>query len=145
MRRRAEMGSALPLLLVLLLVLVGGGAWNYHQNLEVEAAEYRPFLGYAEEDIEALLGAYQSKQARDTESYEEASSRRASAADRAYFDEQVREFERVQRAADRKKGLQVSLAESATTLKLLQKERGRRAEESDRLRLFLKRLLTIRS
>lgn len=144
MRGRAETGSALPLLLLLLLGLAGAGAWNYYQNLQVEAAEYRPFRGHTEADLAALLAAYQGQKADDARSFEAVAARRTTAADHAYFDEKVREFERVQKAGERKKALQVALAESNTTLKLLEEEQRRRAEESDRLRLHMRRLLTIR-
>jgi hypothetical protein len=130
--------------LLLLLALVAGlGTWNYHRNLEREAAEYRPFRGYTEEELEALAGAYEHKKGADSRRYEQAAARRVDARTKGYFDEQVQEFERAQRVGEARKVAQGELAESQATLKLIDKERRRRAQERDKLKLFLKRVLTI--
>jgi hypothetical protein len=141
--RRREAGSGV-LALLLLLVLVGGlGAWNYRRNLEREAAEYRPFRGYTEEELGHLADAYETKKGTDSRRYERAAARRVEAHTKGYFDEQVREFERAQRVAGARKVAQDELAASQTTLKLIEKEQRRRAQERDKVKLFLKRVLTI--
>jgi hypothetical protein len=141
--RRREAGAGLPALLLLLVLVAGLGAWNYRRNLEREAAEYRPFRGYAEAELDALAEAYEQKKTTDTRRYEKAAARRVDARTKGYFDEQVREFERAQRVGEARKAAQEVLAESHTALELIEKEQRRRAQERDKLKLFLKRVLTL--
>jgi hypothetical protein len=143
MARRHQAGNGVLTLLVLLALLAGAGAWNYQRNVAAERAEYRPYRGYTDEAIEQLASAYETKQTGDSKRYEAVAARRATAAGKAYFDEQVREFERVQRTGEAKKALQGELAESQTTLKLIAAEKRKRAEERNRVQLFFKRLLTV--
>lgn len=143
MTRRREAGSSVLALLLLLALAAGAGAWNYRRNLEIERAEYRPFRGYTDEAMEQLAAAYEGKQSRDSHRYERASQQRVRAEGKAYFDEQVREFERAQQVGAHKKALRGELAEAQTALKLLEQERRKREQERDRVKLFFKRLLTI--
>ena len=39
---RHELGNALPSLLILIALIGGVGAWNYHKNLALDEQEYRP-------------------------------------------------------------------------------------------------------
>jgi hypothetical protein len=113
MRKRRENGAVAPLLL-LLLVLVAAGAWNFKRNLDAEAEEYRPFRGHTDQQVADLLEAYEGRHEANSERWEAAASRRTSA-----------------------------VAETQTTLKLLQEEEGRRAQERQKLQMFFKRLLTL--
>ena len=57
--RRREEGKALGSFILLLVLVSGVGAWNYHRNLQAEQAErHRPYATYASEDLEALRSAY---------------------------------------------------------------------------------------
>ena len=142
-RRRREAGNSVVALLLLLVIAGGAGAWNYRRNLALEDDVYRPFRGYTDEALADLAEAYESRQDVDRQRFDAASSRRVNAQEKAYFDQQVREFERVQRAHAGKQEVRARMAESQTTLKLLDEERRLRANEGDRVALFLKRLLTI--
>jgi hypothetical protein len=75
--------------------------------------------------------------------WQAASGRRVDAQGKDYFQDQVNEFERVSRAHQRTNALRDELAATQATLKLLREEKQRRAQESDALKLFLKRVLTI--
>ena len=79
----------------------------------------------------------------DKKRFESAAGRRIAARSQSYFDQQVREFERVQRAHAGKQELKAQMAENQTTLKLLKEERRYRAAEADKVALFFKRLLTL--
>ena len=143
MKRRREAGSSLVALLLLLAIAAGAGAWNYNRNVAAEDDVYRPFKGYTDQALADLAEAYETRKKGDKKQLERASNRRVSAQGKAYFDQQVQEFERVQRAHASKQEVTVRMAETNTTLKLLKEEQRLRASESDRLALFLKRILTI--
>ena len=136
-------GGALPMLLLLLAILCGGGAYNYQRNVALEKQEPRPYRGYTDEQLEQLAAAYEGEKAKDSQRYEKASSRRATAQGKAYFQDQVDEFERVQRAGAGRKAAQLELAESESQLKRLRAELSRRAGERDRFALHMRRLLTL--
>jgi hypothetical protein len=140
--RRHQAGNSVAPLLLLLVLLVGAGAWNYHRNLEAEGQEPRPYRGYSDDELTALLGAYEARQETQSERYEAVASRRAKAQGKAYFDEQVREFERVQRTSRRKAEARDQLAGTQVVVKQIKAEQAKRAAESDQLMLFLKRAFT---
>jgi hypothetical protein len=135
-------GSTMPLLL-LLAILVGAGAWNYQRNAAVEEDVYRPFRGYTDEAIEQLIDAYEGQHERSSQRFEAAASRDVEVEGKAYFGEQVQEFERVQRISRNTRALRDELAESQTSLKLLKEESSKRARERQKLKLFFERLLTV--
>ena len=60
---RRTAGRASGSLLLLLVLLMGAGGFNYHRNLEIErqSAGHRPYEGYATEDIQALRDAFESE------------------------------------------------------------------------------------
>jgi hypothetical protein len=141
--RRSEAGAGVITLLLLLAILVGAGAWNYRRNVAVEEADYRPFRGYTDEAIEQLIDAYEGQHERSSKRFEAAASRNVKVQGKAYFGEQVQEFERVQRISKNTRTLRDELAESQTSLKLLREESSERARERRKLRLFFERLLTV--
>lgn len=142
--RRLEAGRGVVALLLLLAILAGAGAWNYRRNSQAEEEEgYRPFRGYTDEAIAQLIEAYEDDHERTSERFEAAASRRVNAEGKAYFGEQVQEFERVQRASKNTRALRDEIAESQTSLKLLREEASRRAREKQKLKVFFDRLLTI--
>jgi len=143
MKSRREAGNSVVALLLLLAIAAGAGAWNYNKNVEAEDDVYRPFKGYTDQALADLRGAYESRQTTDKQVFEKVTNRRVSAQGKEYFDQQIQEFERVQRVHAGKQEVKARMAESQTTLKLLKEEQGLRAGESDRVALFLKRLLTI--
>jgi hypothetical protein len=141
--RRLEAGGSLVTLLLLLAILVGAGAWNYRRNAAVEEEDYRPFRGYTDEAIEQLVDAYEGQHERSSKRFEAAAGRKVNVEGKAYFGEQVQEFERVQRISRNTRALRDGLAESQTSLKLLTEESSKRARERQKLRLFFERLLSV--
>ena len=136
-------GALVPLL-VLFALLVGGGAWNYHRNLERESREDRPMRGYAEADLKKLLAAYEQEQAR--------LARRAGATPRAQVvqpaagqlvGENVRDFERVQRQSRRVRDANGDLAESELMVKQIERELQYRDQERDPMALLIRRVTTV--
>jgi hypothetical protein len=141
--RRLEAGNSAIMLLLVLAILVGAGAWNYRRNAAVEEDDYRPFRGYTDEAIEQLIDAYENQHERSSKRFEAAASRRVNVEGKAYFGEQVQEFERVQSISQNTRALRDGIAESQTSLKLLREEASHRARERQKLRLFFERLLTV--
>ncbi len=142
MAERAQAGGGVAGLFLILLLMVGGLAFNYHRNVQAEAQEDRPYRGYATEDLESLLAAYEGRQGAQSARYEAAAGRRAKAEGKAYFDEQVREFERVQRVHRRAAERRDQLAGTQVVVKQIKKELAKREGEGDALALFMKRAFT---
>jgi hypothetical protein len=141
--RHRQAGGTLVLVLVAIVAIAGAGAWNYQRNFEAEAQRNaaRPLHGYATSELEALAAAYRQEIAAHAGRANSKQQTRAVAKDRAYFDEQVQEFEKVQKqAAAQRKGVtqasvgDVDLARVEAELRV----RGGTESELDRhLRLLL--------
>ena len=141
--KRSEAGRSVIMPLLVLAILVGAGAWNYRRNAAVEEEDYRPFRGYTDEAIEQLIDAYEDQRERSSKRFEAAASRKVNVEGKAYFGEQVQEFERVQGISQNTRALRDGIAESQTSLKLLREESSKRARERQKLRLFFERLFTV--
>lgn len=142
-RRRRQSGGVLVLVVAILGALAAAGFWNYRRNLESEqrSASARPLHGYSTSDLEALADAYRAEISTRSKTYESQKTKRAEARTRAYFDEQVREFEAVQQHSGRTReaGAEVSVRE-AELARIEDELRARRGAESDldrHLRLLL--------
>jgi hypothetical protein len=129
MRRRSEAGNTLAALALLLVILVGAGGWNYWRNVQAEAREFRPYRGYTDEAIAKLTAAYEAQRDHDKGRWEKAARRGVAVKDEAFLGDQVNEFSRVQKISERKRAMRDEVAESQATLKLLQAEKRKRAQE----------------
>ena len=138
MSKRSERGSASALVLVLVL-LVGALAWNFHRNLAAERREFRPYRGYAEADIEALIGAYEQAAEKAGSRYHGVVERRVEARGTGHVMGNVKEFERVQSAGRATRAAREDYADARASLEALREERSLRASERSKLRLFLRR------
>ena len=135
-------GALVPLL-ILLLLLVGGGTWNYQRNLARESQEDRPMRGYAEADLEKLLAAYKGEQqrlSRRSDTTHLAGERNSSGKGVA---ENVREFERVQRQSSRVRDAHGDLAETELMVARIEQELARRDSERDPTAVMIRRITTI--
>lgn len=135
---RRSLGNALPSLLMLLALIGGVGAWNYHKNVALDEQEYRPFRGHSDEALHQLIDAYENERDEDKKAYLEISGRRASAKTKPMLDEQVAEFERIQRHGLRTRELRNAVAGHQATLKELKKEASRRNLDADNFRRILR-------
>ncbi len=118
----------IAVLLVLLLV-AGAGAFNYWRNLGSEEAVPRPYRGYADAELDALIAAYRSEvdaldaryqQARDGRSVRQVSRG-------AHISDHVKGFEEAREAADRVRGRAADVAGQAAVLRDLEVEQATRA------------------
>lgn len=133
-RRRGQAGGVLVLVLLGIGVLAAAGGWNYQRNVEAEqqAAAARPMHGYSTADLEALADAYRQEISVHAARYASQKTKRAEARDRAYFDEQVHEFENVQKHSSqvREAGAELSVRE-ADLARIEAELRARGGVESD--------------
>lgn len=140
---RSVSGGAQVLVLVLIVGgLVAGGAWNYQRNLAAErAAEAaRPLSGYSTADLEALAAAYRQEIAAYEARYAKSRGQRAEARDRAFLDDQVREFEKVQKASTRTRAAGGDVAEREASLRDIETELASRGPASSQWQIHLRRL-----
>ena len=138
MSKRSERGNASALVLVLLL-LVGGVAWNFHRNLAAESRESRPYRSYAEADLDALIAAYEQAAEKAGSRYDRVVDRRTEAKGTGYVMGNVKEFERVQNAGRATRAAREQYADARASLEALRAERSRRVSERSKLRVFLRR------
>jgi predicted negative regulator of RcsB-dependent stress response len=145
MERKRQAGGTLMLVLVAIVAIAGAGGWNYHRNVEAEAQRNaaRPLSGYSTSDLEALADAYRQELSGQKGRSKGGSQTRAVAKDRAYFDEQVQEFEKVQKqaAAQRQADAAVGSVGDVDLQRVEEELRARGGAESD-LDRHLRRLLT---
>jgi uncharacterized membrane protein YebE (DUF533 family) len=135
-------GKAGSLLLVLLL-LVGAAGGNYYRNWRAEQAEpeTRPLSGYETAGLEKLAEAYRTE-IRALQAQLDRTGH-AQARDRGFIDEQVREFERVQRSAARKRELTGDIAQREARLRDVEQELALRKQRGSGLQVHLRRLVGI--
>jgi len=132
--------SQLSLLLVLLGILAGAGAWNYQRNVQLENAEPRPYRGYSLEELEVLKSAYKAEADAHGERFRAAASRQVRVHDGGMLGDQVDEFERVQRISTGKREIAGAYAKNQVQLEAVDAEINRRAEEGVGWRRELRRL-----
>ena len=139
---RREAGASLGLVLVLLLALAAGGAWNYRRNLAAEEAEraQRPLAGYTTPDLEALAAAYRAELERLTGRYEAARGARVGTAERGFFGDQIDEYERVRRKSGRRREAGAQLGETEAALRDVDEELRARGSGALGWQLHLRRL-----
>jgi hypothetical protein len=141
MSTRGQRGSASALVLVLVL-LVGAVAWNFHRNLEAESREFRPYRGYAEADVDMLIEAYEQAAEKAGSRYQGVADRRTEAQATGHVMGNVKEFDRVQSAGRALRAAREDYADARASLEALREESARRASERSRLRVFLRRAFT---
>ena len=142
--RRIRGGAQVFVVVLVLGGLAAGGAWNYRRNLEAErAAEAaRPLSGYSTDDLEALAAAYRQEIQAYEARYASRRGQRAEARERSYFDDQVREFEKVQQATNRTRAAGGDVAEREAALRDVETELASRGPASSEWEIHLRRLTT---
>jgi hypothetical protein len=139
---RGERGTN-PLLLLVFVGLLCGGAYNYQRNYRAETAEPRPYQGYSDEDLGKLLAAYESENRALEQRYQGSRASTGGSGRSGMLDENLRAFEAAQRNAEatREIGARLSMQQAAQAE--VESEIARRRTAGEGLSLHLKRLLTI--
>jgi hypothetical protein len=130
-------------LLLLLVVLAGAGAFNYQRNLKAEQAQEakRPLHGYAKADLEKLQAAYQQEVKRLEARYQAAKGSRSGVRDHELLGDQANEFARVTKESDGVREIGALLSEREAALREVQSELSQRTN-ADAAQIFLRRLTT---
>ncbi|MDX1649588.1 MAG: hypothetical protein R3263_07020, partial [Myxococcota bacterium] len=99
-------GSALPLLLAVLVLAMGAGAWNYHRNWQAEQATPRPYRGYDDAELAALIDASEPEAAALEARAGRMPGGRAEAPSNALLGDRVAAFNAPRRAGEARRRVQ---------------------------------------
>lgn len=128
--------------LVLLLVVAAGlGGYNYHRNLQLEAARPRPFQGYSDAQLRALISGYEAEVQALSGRYERSRGERAREGAGELLDQRVDAFQQAAAQGARKRQIAGNLSEKEAALRDLKAELSSRGGSP--WELHLHRLLTI--
>jgi hypothetical protein len=132
------------LILALLAILAAAGEYNYQRNKAAEErAAPRAYRGYSDTEIAALIEAYEQEVETLEALYGAAKSRTLETRSGGLIDEQIREFERAQRAGASKRSIGADVAKRDAVLRELRREQSLRGNPAESLKLHLRRLTTI--
>jgi dihydroorotase-like cyclic amidohydrolase len=140
--KRGVAGIAM-LPVVVLVGLLAAGAFNYHRNWQAEAAVPRPYEGYSQADLEALMAAYQAENAQAEARYEAARGKLGRQRGAGMLDQNIAAFEAAQRDSAQAREAGARLAMQKTSTDEIEAELARREADADVLKVHLRRLLTI--
>lgn len=143
---RRTAGRASGSLLLLVVLLAGAGAWNYHRNLEIERQSegHRPYESYATEDIQALREAFESELTGSEAQFEAAKRRRTRPrGDLGSVSGNVEQFAQTAQTSRAIRRAAAGVAERQNELSELDRELELRANFGQGLMRHVKRLTTI--
>ena len=143
--RRREAGKALGSFLLLLVLIAGGGAWNYQRNLQTEEAQgHRPYASYASEDLEALRSAYGNEVQGGRANLDQAKRNRARPqGDAGSIAGNVAQFQRATRASSAIRQAASQVASGQSQVAELDREIELRERFGEGMERHIKRLTTL--
>jgi hypothetical protein len=132
------------LILVLLVILGAAGEYNYQRNSAAEEqSAARSYKGYSDAQIASLIAAYEEEVEALDSRYDEARSRSLETRSGGLIDQQIREFERAQKAGGSTRSMGAVVAQKENVLRELRREQSLRGHSADGLMLHLRRLVTL--
>ena len=146
MNHRHQAGHATGSLVLLLLVLIVAGGWNYHRNWQAEKAteNSRPYRSYAVNDLASLRDAYASELAGDRANFDSAKRRRARpSGDVGSIAGNVEQFKRTTRASSAIRQAAAGVVERKGQIAELDRELEIRTQFGEGFARHMKRLTTI--
>ena len=144
--RRHQAGRATGSLVLLLLVFIFAGGWNYHRNWQAEKATEndRPYRKYAVDDLESLRDAYASELAGQRAIFDSAKRRRARPlGDIGSISDNVEQFRKTTRASSAIREAAAGVVERESQITALDRELEIRSQFGEGFARHLKRLTTI--
>jgi len=146
MHQRHQAGRATGSIVLLLLVFVVAGGWNYHRNMEIEKATegVRPYQAYSVEDLESLREAYASELTGVRAVYDTAKRNRARpVGDVGSIAGNVEQFQQATRASSAIRTAAASVVDRERQISELDRELGLRSRFGEGLDRHLKLLTSI--
>ncbi len=145
LNRRRQEGKALGSFLLLLVLVSGAGAWNYHRNLQAELAErHRPYATYASEDLEALRSAYSTEVQGERVHFDSAKRNRARpVGDVGSIAGNVAQFQKATRASSAIRQAAGQVAAGESQIAELDRELQLRTRFGEGMERHIKRLITL--
>jgi hypothetical protein len=132
-------------LLLLLVVLVAAGGWNFIRNTRIDEAEVRIYRAYSDAELEELIAVYQGEVERRTKAYRQVADRNVVVQERALLGAQVDEFERVQRLSQHRRDMAGQVTDNLISLEQLKIEQEKRRADRPIYKKIFRRLLSFDS
>ena len=146
MSHRSQAGRATGSLLLLLVLVSGLAAWNYHRNwqIERETERSRPYRSYAVEDLEALREAYAGELEGVRARFEQAKrSRMRPQGDVGSIAGNVAQFQQTTRKSAAIRDAAAGVADRQSQIAELDRELSLREQFGEGMMRHVKRLTTI--
>ena len=146
MSHRSQAGRATGSLLLLLVLVSGLAAWNYHRNWQIERAteRNRPYSGYAVEDLKALREAYTGELEGVRDRFEQAKRRRVRPKrDVGGFSDNVAQVQQTTRNSTAIRDAAAGVADRQSQISELDRELALREQFGVGMMRHVKRLTTI--
>ena len=128
---------------ILLVILCAAGGWNYHRNTLIEDAVPRPYRGYSDEELNQLISAYQDEVEVQMARYRESSdAKQVTVQDGGLLEEQIDEFERVQRLGKQRRDRAYKVTENQILVEQLAHEQLTRELNRPIYKMIFRRVTT---
>jgi len=129
--------------LILLVILCAAGGWNYHRNTLIDDAVPRPYRGYSDEELNQLISAYQDEVEIQMEHYRKsAGANKVVVRGGGLLEEQIDEFERAQRASQRRRERAYQVTDNQILVEQLAKEQMARNMNRPIYKMIFRRVTT---
>jgi len=130
-------------MLILLAILGTAGGWNYHRNALIDDAVPRPYRGYSDEELQQLMSAYQEEVDIQMAHYRKSGgANQLKVQGGGLLEEQIDEFERVQRVSQRRKERAYKVTDNQILVEQLAKEQIARDRDRPFYKLVFRRVTT---
>jgi hypothetical protein len=143
---RRQRGQATGSLILLLVLLLGFGGWNYYRNWQIEREQEgpRPYASYSTTDLESLRAAYTTELETMKQKLGAAKNQRGRVSrQQGTIADHVDQFSRTTRTSSAIRNAAGDLAERQARVQTLDEELAYRASLAEGMMLHLKRLTTL--
>ena len=128
---------------ILLVILCAAGGWNYHRNTLIEDAAPRPYRGYSDEELNQLISAYQDEVEIQMAHYRESGDvNKVVVRGGGLLEEQIDEFERAQRASQRRRERAYQVTDNQILVEQLAAEQVTRERDRPIYKMIFRRVTT---
>jgi hypothetical protein len=129
--------------MLLLLILVVAGGWNYHRNAVIENAAPRPYRGYSDEELNQMISAYQGEVEIQMARYRNAGdANKVVVQGGGLLEDRIDEFERAQRASQKRRDRAYKVTDNQILVEQLAKEQMIRERDRPIYKMIFRRATT---